>query len=70
MSKFVLLTPISYIKSAMDNAGLFKSKTMQEVFDDLDVIEKLQVPGEKAYYSEITEKQRQLYMALGIAPPT
>ena len=68
--QFVALIYIAYVKRAMDNAGLFKSKTMQEVFDDLDVIEKLQVPGEKAYYSEITEKQRQLYMALGIAPPT
>jgi transposase len=68
--QFVALIYISYIKRVMDNAGLIKNKTMQEVFDDLDVIEKLQSPGESAYFSEITEKQRQLYANLGIELPT
>jgi len=35
----------------------------------LDIIEKYQLPGGAAYYGEITDKQRKLYMALGIMPP-
>jgi len=27
------------------------------------------LPGGAAYYGEITDKQRKLYMALGIMPP-
>ena len=53
----------------MDEAGLFKDYTMQELFDELDVIERYQQPGKAAYYGEITEKQRKLYLALGVKPP-
>ncbi|MDR0424496.1 MAG: transposase, partial [Clostridiales Family XIII bacterium] len=60
---------ISYVKRAMDAAGLFKNLTMQELFDDLDVIEKYRTPGKKAHYGEITEKQKELYTALGVDPP-
>jgi len=67
--QFVALIFVSYVKRAMDEAGLFKNKTMQEVFDDLDVIEKYQLPGNAAYYGEITDKQQKLYAALGITPP-
>jgi transposase len=67
--QFVALIYLSCLKRAMDEAGLFKNHTMQEVFDDLDVIEKYQNPGEAAYYSEITDKQKKLYKAIGITPP-
>lgn len=67
--QFVALIYISYIKRAMDEAGLFKNKTLQELFDDLDVIEKYQAPGGAAYYGEITKKQGDLYKAIGITPP-
>lgn len=67
--QFVALIYVSYVKRAMDESGLFKNKTLQELFDDLDVIEKYQVPEGAAYYGEITEKQMDLYMALGITPP-
>jgi transposase len=66
--QFVALIYVSYVKHAMDKAGLFKNKTMQELFDDLDVIEKYQTPGGRAYCGEITDKQRELYAALGIEP--
>jgi hypothetical protein len=68
--QFIALIYVSYVKRAMDEAGLFKSRTLQELFDDLDVIEKYQTPGGAAYYGEITEKQRELYTALGITMPT
>jgi len=67
--QFVALILLSYVKHAMEDAGLYKNKTMQEVFDDLDVIEKYQIPGCQAYYGEITEKQHALYAALGVSPP-
>jgi transposase len=67
--QFIALIYVSYVKRAMDAAGLFKNKTMQELFDDLDVIEKYQIPGGAPYYGEITEKQRLLYTALGLTPP-
>jgi transposase len=67
--QFVGLIYLSYVKRAMDEAGLFKNYTMQELFDELDVIEKYQQPGRSAYYGEITEKQRKLYDALGFDAP-
>lgn len=67
--QFVGLIYLSYVKQAMDKAGLFKNYTMQELFDELDVIERFRQPGRAAYYSEITEKQRRLYAALGVQPP-
>ena len=67
--QFVALIYLSYVKRAMDKAGLFKYWTMQELFDELDVIELFQQPGGAAYFGEITDKQRKLYVALGVEPP-
>ena len=67
--QFVGLIYLSYVKRAMDKSGLFKHYTMQELFDELDVIEKYQQPGKAAYYGEITDKQKKLYAALGFQPP-
>ena len=67
--QFIALIYLSYVKRAMDMAGLFKYNTMQELFDELDVIELFQQPGSAAYYGEITDKQRKLYVALGVEPP-
>jgi transposase len=68
--QFVALIYLSFVKQAMDKAGLFKNYTMQELFDELDVIEMYQQPGNVAYYGEITKKQRSLYFALGVKPPS
>ena len=67
--QFVALIYLSYVKQAMDKAGLFKNYTMQELFDELDVIEVYQQPGSAPYYGEITDKQRKLYTALGVEAP-
>jgi len=67
--QFVALIYLSRVKMAMDKAGLFKYWTMQELFDELDVIELFQQPSGAAYYGEITDKQRKLYVALGVEPP-
>jgi transposase len=67
--QFVGLIYLSYVKQAMDRHGLFKNYTMQEVFDELDVIEKYQQPGSASYYGEITSKQKTLYERLGARHP-
>ena len=67
--QYIGLIYLLYIKRAMDAANLFKKHTMQELFDELDVIELFQQPGGAAYYGEITDKQRSLYRTLGIEPP-
>jgi len=68
--QFIGLILLSYVKQAMDVAGLFKNYTMQELFDELDIIEQFQQPGAAVFYGEITEKQRNLYIALGVSPPS
>jgi transposase len=67
--QFIALIYVSYIKRAMDEAKLFRNKTMQELLDDLDVIERFQMPGKERFYGEITDQQRGLYIALGVTPP-
>lgn len=67
--QFIGLIYLSYIKQAMDKARLFRNYTMQELFDELDVIELYQQPGGASYYGEMTQKQRDLYTSLGVTPP-
>ena len=67
--QFLALIYLSYVKRAMDNHRLFREYTMQELFDELDVVEKFHQPKRSAYYGEITDKQIKLYAALGFEPP-
>jgi hypothetical protein len=34
----------------MDEAKLFKDKTIQELLDDLDVVERFYMPGDEEFY--------------------
>lgn len=68
--QFVALIYLSYIKKAMDDNGLFKNYTMQELLDELDIIEHFQQPGKQHHLSEITEKQRKLYQHMKVEVPT
>jgi transposase len=68
--QFVALIYLSYIKKAMDNAGLFKNYTMQELLDELDIIERFQQPGKSYHLGEMTEKQKKLYQAMDIVVPS
>lgn len=54
----------------MSEQGLYKSYTMQELLDDLDVIECFEQPGCALRVGEVTKKQERLYKSLGIKPPT
>jgi transposase len=68
--EFVALIYLSYIKKKMQDKNLFKKYTMQELFDEFDIIECFEQPGCDLRVSEVTKQQIQLYEAMEIAPPT
>lgn len=67
---FLALIFASYIKRHMEEAGLFQSYTMQKMLDELDVIECYENPGYQLRVGEILKKQKQIYEAMKIPPPT
>ncbi|OPL07778.1 MAG: transposase [delta proteobacterium ML8_F1] len=67
---FVALIYASYIKNNMQKSGLFQNYTFQTLLDKLDVIECFENPGSDLRVSEVVSKQKQIYEALGINPPT
>jgi len=68
--EFVALIYLSYIKKHMQMSDLFKKYTIQGALDKLDVIECFEAPGQQLRVGELLEKQKEIYCALGIAPPT
>ena len=67
--EFIALIYLSYIKKRMQDAGLFKNYTLQSALDKLDIIECFEHPGQKLLVGEVLEKQKQIYVALGVPPP-
>ena len=68
--EFIALIFLSYIKKQMQDNNLFKDYTMQQALDKLDVIECFENPGDKLRVGEVLSKQNQLYLDLGVTPPT
>jgi len=68
--QFVALIFLSYIKKAMSDKDLFKNYTMQELLDELDIIERFDLPGRKHHVGEMTKKQQKLYECLGFNIPS
>lgn len=68
--QFVALIYLSYIKKAMDDHTLFKTYTMQELLDELDIIEWYQQPGRQHHLGEMTNKQKKLYQYMGVEKPS
>ena len=68
--QFIALIYLSYIKTAMCENDLHKKHTTQELFDDLDVIERYEQPEKKHRMGEMTKKQTELYTALGVNAPS
>ncbi|MNW58848.1 hypothetical protein D3C74_367320 [compost metagenome] len=69
-TQFVALIYLSYMKKHMQDSGLFKTYTMQSVLDKLDVIECFESPGQKLRVGELLEKQKEIYIGLGVEPPS
>ena len=53
----------------MSDNNIYAKYTMHEMLDKLDIIECFETPGKKIRYSEITEKQMDLFSLLGFYPP-
>ena len=68
--QFVALIILSYIKKQMQTENLFKTYTIQEVLDELDVIECFEQPGYERRLGEVTKKQVALYESLGVTSPS
>lgn len=68
--EFIALIYLSYINKQMKEQKLFETYTMQEVLDKLDVIECFEHPGQKLHVGELLEKQKKLYIDMGVNPPT
>lgn len=67
---FVALIYLSYIKKKMQDARLFDKWTMQGLLDELDVIELFEAPEQGRVLGEITEKQKNLFKAMGVPVPS
>lgn len=67
--QFVALIFLSHITRKMQESNLFKDFTLQEVLDELDVIESFEVPGQRIMMGEMTKRQMDLYVKLGVTPP-
>lgn len=68
--EFIALIFLSYVKKQMQTNNLYKSYTLQGLLDKLDVIECFEAPGQEPCIGEVLEKQKQLYVDLGIIPPS
>ena len=68
--QFVGLQLLSYIQAKMAAADLFRTYSPQRLLDELDDIEYFELPGRKGYFSEVLQKQSDLYNILDIKPPT
>jgi len=67
--QFIALIYLSYIDKAMSDKKLYKTMTMHELLDELDIIECFEHPGHTVHFGEITKKQKILYSALNIKIP-
>ena len=68
--EFIALIYLSSIKKRMQDAKLFDTWTLQGLLDELDVIELFEAPDHGRILGEITDKQKKLYGALGVMPPS
>lgn len=67
--EFLALIFLSYIKKQMQDADLYKNYTLPSLLDQLDVIECFEQPGKELRVGEVLEKQKQLYIDMGVTPP-
>ena len=65
---FIALMYLSFIKKRMEDAGMFRERTMDELFDELSTIECIERPGKEARVGEVLKKQEDLYRQLNVTP--
>ena len=59
-----------YVKTRMQETKLFEKWTLQGLLDELDTVELLESPECGRVLGEITQKQKDIYAALGIREPS
>jgi transposase len=67
--EFIALIFLSYIKKQMQNKELFKTYTITELLDELETIESFNRPGRRIRFSEVTQKQRDIFKAMQVNLP-
>jgi transposase len=67
--QFVALIFVSWIHKGMKEKKLYQNRTMQQLLDELDCIERYQQEGKRTNYGEVTSKQRAIYEHFGMTPP-
>jgi transposase len=67
---FLALIYISYIDKMMKKHLLYRNKTMEEIFDDLDNIKICFHSINNHTYTEITKKQHDLYQKFAVESPS
>ncbi len=68
-TEFVALILISCLDHKMKETDLYKSYTMQQLLDKLDVIECFEYKGRSLRIGELLQKQTDIYEMLGIKVP-
>lgn len=68
--EFIALIYLSYVKKKMQDAALFEKWTLQGLLDELDTIELFESPEHGRLLGEVTKKQEDIYLALGVEPPS
>lgn len=68
--QFIALIYLSYIKKQMQQTDLLKDYSTNTLLDKLDVIECFQEPGIRLRVGELLEKQKDIYVKLGIDSPS
>jgi transposase len=68
--EFVALIYLSHLNNLMRDAHLYKNHTMASLLDKLDVIECFESQNKRLQVGEIIDKQRELYAALCVEPPS
>jgi len=67
--QFIALMYLSSIDKVMHDQGLYKTYTLTQLLDELDVIECYSYPGHIEKTGEMTKKQKELYEAFGVTLP-
>ena len=66
-TEFVALILISHLDHKMKEANLYRTYSMQQLLDRLDVLECFEDEGHKLRIGELMNKQADIYEALGVA---
>ena len=69
-NEFIALILISHLDHKMKEADLYKTYTMQQLLDTLDVLECFEDENRKLRIGEMLNKQEDIYRAIGVTPPT